>query len=320
MRRTAAADAAGAAEAPGATAVTHAAPGSGPTAAAKAPPGPRQPGRLLLVPNTLDLGSTAVDIQMLLPLGVLRQAAALQHWVVEDARSARAFLKRVAAVVPLAQPLQALHIQELPRPRKGAAAGAGAAQRAAPGPSGAAPADRADGAHLLAPALAGEDIGLLSEAGLPAVADPGSALVQAAHAAGVPVQPLAGASSLLLALAASGLNGQSFAFVGYLPQEAAARASRIRELEAASRRLQQTQIAIETPYRNAALLEALVSQLQPQTWLSVSSGLTGPLAWTHTDRTVAWRKALASPGGSASAEAGRRHLSDREPAVFCWLA
>ena len=309
MRRTAAADAAGAAGDTGTTAATHPAPGSGPTTAGKAPPGPRQPGRLLLVPNTLDLGSTAVDIQMLLPLGVLRQAAALQHWVVEDARSARAFLKRVAAVVPLAQPLQALHIQELPRPRKGAGAGAGAA-----------PADRADGVHLLAPALAGEDIGLLSEAGLPAVADPGSALVQAAHAAGVPVQPLAGASSLLLALAASGLNGQSFAFVGYLPQEAAARASRIRELEAASRRLQQTQIAIETPYRNAALLEALVSQLQPQTWLSVSSGLTGPLAWTHTDRTVAWRKALASPGGSASAEAGRRHLSDREPAVFCWLA
>jgi len=293
------------------------------------PSGPRQPGRLLLVPNTLDLGSTAVDIQMLLPLGVLRQAAALQHWVVEDARSARAFLKRVAAVVPLAQPLQALDIQELPRPRNGAGASASASAGAGAG-AGSSPADRAAEARLLAPALAGEDIGLLSEAGLPAVADPGSALVQAAHAAGVPVQPLAGASSLLLALAASGLNGQSFAFVGYLPQEATARATRIRELEAASRRGQQTQIAIETPYRNAALLEALSTHLQPQTWLSVSSGLTGPLAWTHTDRAGAWRKSLASSGGVASAQAqaqvqvqppaGRRPLSDREPAVFCWLA
>lgn len=277
----------------------------------------RLSGRLLLVPNTLDLGSTAVDIRQVLPLGVLQQAAALQHWVVEDARSARAFLKRVAAVVPLAQPLQMLQIQELPRPRKGG--NAPATHGAAAGKAGASTAAAGDWARLLAPALAGADIGLLSEAGLPAVADPGNALVQAAHAAGVPVQPLAGASSLLLALAASGLNGQSFAFVGYLPQEPAARAARIRELEAVSRRLQQTQIAIETPYRNAALLDALATQLQPQTWLSVSSGLTGPLAWTHTARAAAWRKDPAAHHRGAGATS-RPPLSDREPAVFCWLA
>ena len=114
-----------------------------------------------------------------------------------------------------------------------------------------------DGDRLLAPALAGDDLGLISEAGLPAVADPGARLVAAAHAAGIRVVALPGASSITLAVAASGLNGQSFAFVGYLPIEAEARAARIRELEATSRRLAQTQVMIETPYRNAALLGAL---------------------------------------------------------------
>jgi len=259
------------------------------TATVNAPASPR--GRLLLVPNTLDLGAEAVDLQDLLPLGVLRQAAALQHWVVEDARSARAFLKRVQAVVPLALPLQALAMTELPRARKGSGQ----------------PVPAAEWAALLAPALAGHDLGLLSEAGLPAVADPGAALVQAAHAAQVPVWPLAGASSLLLALAASGLNGQSFAFVGYLPQESAARLTRLRELEAVSRKLQQTQILIETPYRNAALLAALLAGLNGQTRLSVSSGLTGPAAWTHSATVSDWRRS-------------GRAMSDREPAVFALLA
>jgi len=254
-----------------------------------APAGP--PGRLLLVPNTLDLGAEPVDLQDLLPLGVLRQAAALQHWVVEDARSARAFLKRVHAVVPLAVPLQALAMTELPRPRKGSGQAVPAAEWAA----------------LLAPALAGHDLGMLSEAGLPAVADPGAALVQAAHAARVTVVPLAGASSLLLALAASGLNGQNFAFVGYLPQDGVARTARMRELEALSSRLQQTQILIETPYRNAAMLAALLAGLNGQTQLSVSSGLTGPAAWTHSAKVADWRR---SP----------RVMNDREPAVFALLA
>lgn len=257
------------------------------------------PGRLLLVPNTLDLGAAAVDIRDLLPLGVLRQAAALQHWAVEDARSARAFLKRVAAVLPLAAPLQAIAMRELPRPRKGAPAASAATLQA-------------EHAALLAPALAGHDLGLLSEAGLPAVADPGSLLVQAAHAAGVPVQPLAGASSLLLALAASGLNGQSFAFVGYLPQDAAARSARIRELETHSRRQQQAQLAIETPYRNAALLQALLATLLPDTRLSISSGLTGPAGFTRSGTVAQWRQWLVA--GTAPA------LSDKEPAVFAWQA
>ena len=134
-------------------------------------------GRLLLVPNALDLGAaTAPELRDVLPLGVIRRAAALTHWVAENAKSARAFLKRVAVVEPLALALQDIRIAELPRLTKGRAGGL--------------PASAFDA--LLAPALEGHDLGLLSEAGLPAVADPGAALVAAAHAAGIVVEPLPG--------------------------------------------------------------------------------------------------------------------------------
>ena len=157
------------------------------------------------------------------------------------------------------------------------------------------------------PALDGHDLGLISDAGLPAVADPGAALVQAAHETGVTVLPLAGASSLLLALAASGLNGQSFAFVGYLPQDAAGRAARLKTLEATSRRAAQTQLLIETPYRNAAMLAALLEVLSAQTRISVACGLSLPDGWCRTDTVAAWRaKPLQMP--------------DRKPAVFGFLA
>ena len=250
------------------------------------------PGTLWLVPAPLDLGAAETPLDAVLPQAALARAAALRHWVVEDAKSARALLRRVGQLVPLAQPLQALQLVELPRPPKGS-----------PRPGTAA----IDWRALLAPALQGHDLGLLSEAGLPAVADPGSLLVAAAHEAGVPVQPLAGPSSLMLALAASGLNGQSFAFVGYLPQEAESRTARIRELEASSRRLGQTQLAIETPYRNAALLQALVQALQPTTRLSVSVGLTLEGGFTRSAPVAAWRRQPLA-------------LPDRLPAVFAWLA
>jgi len=234
-------------------------------------------GRLLLVPTPLDFGihgaGESLDLQDHLPLGVIRQAAALDHWVVENAKTARAFLKRVDAIVPLATPLQALTIRELPRQAKGTK------NTTLPDLDG-----------LLAPATAGHDIGLVSEAGLPAVADPGAALVQAAHRLGIAVVALPGASSLLLALAASGLNGQSFAFVGYLPIEEQARAARIRELEAASRRAAQAQLVIETPYRNATLLGALLDHLQPATRLAVSNGLGAPTGWSRSDTVAAWRR------------------------------
>ena len=256
-----------------------------------------KPGQLLLVPNTLDLGTDCeVPLDTVLPRLVIETAAGLGHWVCENAKTTRALLKRVHQLVPLALPLQQIQITELPRPPKGGGQGGGK------------PAAPPDLRPLLAPALAGHDVGLLSEAGLPAVADPGAALVQAAHAMGLVVVPMAGPTSLLLALAASGLNGQSFAFVGYLPVEPAARAARIRELDTWSRRAGQTQIAIETPYRNDALLAALVQHLQPTTQLAVASGLTLPGARCETRSVAAWRQvAVAELGG-------------RLPAVFSWLA
>lgn len=236
-------------------------------------------GRLLVVPNTLDFGTVPIDLRLLLPQGVIDAAAGLGRWACENAKTTRAFLKRVDAVTPLAQPLQAIDIRELPRPAKG---------RAAP-----APADFEPWLKLL---RAGDDVGLLSEAGLPAVADPGSALIAAVHDAGLAVLPLPGASALSLALAASGLDGQSFAFVGYVPQDAAARTARLRELEAASRRSRQTQMLIETPYRNAALLAALLDALAPDTRLAVACALTLPQGWVRSARVERWRREpLAMP-------------------------
>lgn len=248
------------------------------------------------MPTPLDFGvagrSAAADLRDVLPREAIQAAARLRHWVAENAKSMRAFLKRVDAAEPLAAPLQSLHIVELPRPPKGGRPSASAAP---------------DWRGLLAPALAGEDVGLASEAGMPAIADPGAGLVAAAHDAGLAIVPLTGPNSLMLALAASGLNGQSFAFAGYLPVEGAARASRIRELESLSRRGMQTQLVIETPYRNAALLAALVEHLAPTTRLSVSCGLTLPDGWTRSATVAAWR---SQP----------RALPGDVPAVFALLA
>ena len=177
-------------------------------------------GTLWLVPNTLDLGvESDAPLDATLSRGVIEQAAVLTHWAVENAKTARAFLKRVHALQPLALPLQSIDIRELPRTPK----------------DGTSPPSASEWDRLLEPARAGHSIGLLSEAGLPAVADPGAALVAAAHRASIEVRPLPGPSSVTLALAASGLHGQSFAFVGYLPTDAAQRAMKIRELEARSR-------------------------------------------------------------------------------------
>ncbi len=249
-------------------------------------------GRLILIPNTLDFGvDDTLDLREVLPQRVIEQAARLAHWAAENAKTTRALLKRVDAIAPLAQPLQSLQIAELPRPPKGKPAGDDAAAWRA----------------LLAPALAGHDLGLISEAGLPAVADPGARLVALAHEAGIEVVPLSGPSSLLLALAASGLNGQSFAFVGYLPVDAGGRAARIRELEALSAKAQQTQLLIETPYRNEALRQALLTTLKPGTRLSISVGLTLPGGWTRTATAADWKRHPAA-------------LPDRIPAVFAILA
>lgn len=243
-----------------------------------------QPGTLYLVPAPLDFGcDVQAPLQDALPAGTLQAAARLTHWICENAKSTRAYLKRVDALHPLAAPLQQQQITELPREvhKKGDHGGKGAAPF--------------DAKPLLAAALAGQDVGLVSEAGMPAVADPGSSVVRAAHDLGIAVAPLVGPVSLLLALAASGMNGQNFAFTGYLPQDGTERSQRIRELEALALKTGQTQLFIETPYRNAALWQALVQTLQPATRLALASGLTLPTARIQSRTVSQWRQQPAVP-------------------------
>lgn len=206
-----------------------------------------------------------------LPAPALEIVRGLRDFAVENAKSARAFLGAVGMPVALRE----LRLADI-------------------------------GNATLAPLRAGRPLGLLSEAGCPAIADPGAALVEAAHREGFRVVPLVGPSSITLALMASGLEGQRFAFCGYLPREAPERARRIRELESRSRRERETEIFIETPYRSDALLGALLESCAPMTRLCVAADLT--LATESiTVRTVAEWKRQATPVG-------------RRPAVFLLLA
>lgn len=239
---------------------------------------PTPTGKLYLVPAPLDFGcAVQAPLTDVMPAGTLVAAAALTHWICENAKSARAYLKRIGELHPLRLPLREQQIVELPREvhKKGDHEG------------------DFDASAWLAPAQQGHDIGLVSEAGMPAIADPGSSVVRAAHGLGIPVVPLVGPVSLLLTLAASGLNGQNFAFVGYLPQDAAQRAQRIRELESLALKSGQAQLFIETPYRNLALWEALVKTLQPSTRLALGSGLTLPDALTRSQLVKLWRQQSA---------------------------
>lgn len=234
------------------------------------------PGTLYLVPAPLDFGTgTPVPLAHVMPDATLQVAARLGHWIAENAKTTRAYLNRVHATHPLAQPLQAIAIQELPREvHKKGDHGSGTF----------------DARPLLSPARDGHDIGLVSEAGMPAIADPGSSVVRAAHALGIAVVPLVGPVSLLLALAASGLNGQNFAFVGYLPQQPAPRLQRLRDLEALALSTGQTQLFIETPYRNPAMWQALLEALRPETTLAVATGLTLPSAAVRSSKVALWKK------------------------------
>ncbi|MCB4361720.1 SAM-dependent methyltransferase [Quatrionicoccus australiensis] len=216
-------------------------------------------GTLYLIP--VPLGPTAP--QESLPANVLTVIHPLTHFVVEQAKTARAFLKAAGT----AKPLQELLLEELNEHTKDAAL------------------DR-----LLEPLRAGHDIGLLSEAGCPAVADPGANLVALAQKENIRVVPLIGPSSLLLALMASGLNGQRFAFQGYLPAKEADRSKTLRELEAESRKRMQTQLFIETPYRNRAMFDAVLQTCQPATRLTVATDLTLPGESVITKTIAQWKK------------------------------
>ena len=232
------------------------------------------PGTVYLVPAPLDFGCHSQSpLNQSMPEGTLQIAATLQHWVCENAKSTRAYLKRVHETHPLCAPLQAMSLQELPHDvhKKGDHLG------------------HFDARPLLQAALEGHNMGLVSEAGMPAIADPGSSVVRAAHDLGLRVVPLVGPVSLLLAMAASGLNGQNFAFVGYVPSSSADRTQRIRELESLALKTGQTQLFIETPYRNTALLQALLQTLQYNTRLATASGLTLTQAKCYSDIVKNWK-------------------------------
>ena len=220
-------------------------------------------GTLYLVPNLLG----AVPPSDVLPARTIAIARRLSHWVVETPKPARAFLKSLDLEVPIAE----LAIEAI----------------------GEAP----DGAHLeelLAIVREGHDLGMLSDAGCPGVADPGAALVAAAHVANLRVVPLVGPSAVLLALMAAGMNGQRFAFHGYLPASADGRAQALRRLEADSRAQRCTQIFIETPYRNVAMLGAIVDVLAPATRVCVAADLTSPGETVATRHVRDWRGRDAS--------------------------
>lgn len=246
-------------------------------------------GKLYLVPAPLDFGcEDLAPLQDVMPLATIRIAAGLACWICENAKSTRAYLKRINEIEALAQPVQSLQLQELPR------------EVHKKGDHG----SNFDARPLLIAALEGRDIGLVSEAGMPAIADPGSSVVRAAHDLGIQVLPLTGPMSLMLALAASGLNGQSFAFAGYLPQDPAGRSQRIRELESLALKTAQTQIFIETPYRNTAMLQALLQALHGNTRLSLSFGLTLASGWSKSAQVSQWKKDNPTPPLNL-------------PAVFC---
>ncbi len=247
------------------------------------------PGTLYLIPNTLGPTEAAPHaLSHILPEQVQDIASKLEYFVAENAKTARAFLKLVGIDHPLARPLQEIQIAELNvnTPQQALAA-------------------------LLAPLLEGRDAGLVSEAGVPAVADPGADLVRLAHQHGVTVRPLVGPSSLLLAVMASGLNGQSFAFNGYLPTDAGQRTKRIQQLEQRSRSEKQTQLLIETPYRNGAMLEALVASCQPGTLVCVATDLSLATETVRTQTAAKWKAQLA---------AGKAPDFHKKPTVFLFLA
>jgi 16S rRNA (cytidine1402-2'-O)-methyltransferase len=216
------------------------------------------PGRLYLVPNLLGL----VRPQTVLPARTIAVACSLRHFVVENAKPARQFLKALGTTTPLQQ-LDIAEIGENPSPQRCA--------------------------ELLAPVRAGNDLGMLSDAGCPGIADPGALLVAAAHREGVVVTPLVGPSAILLALMASGMNGQGFTFHGYLPAKPAARVEAIGRLESASRQNNYAQLFIETPYRNAALLDALVATCRDETRLCVAVDLTTETESVESQPVRDWR-------------------------------
>ncbi|MDZ4202450.1 MAG: SAM-dependent methyltransferase [Gallionella sp.] len=221
-------------------------------------------GTLYLIPCTLgDTPATQV-----LPQHTIDVARKLKHFVVEQAKTARQFLSALKPELPI----QSLHFAMLNEHT-----------------------EARELADLLAPLLAGEDVGIISEAGCPGIADPGADLVNLAHRHGIRVVPLVGPSSILLALMASGLNGQCFAFHGYLPIAEEDRARTIAVLEAESAKRNQTQLFIETPYRNDKMFHALLAHCRAQTLLCIACDISLPGELIQTRSIAQWKSAPPPP-------------------------
>ena len=220
-----------------------------------------QPGILYLVPAPLG----HADISLVTPQGVKRIVANLDTFIVENAKTARQYLARLELATPL-QRIQLLVLNEHTPPE--------------------------ELTTLLKPLLSGKNVGLMSEAGCPAVADPGAALVNLAHANRIRVVPLAGPSAILLALMASGMNGQRFAFHGYLPVSSEERTKKIAELEKTSKTLDQTEIFIEAPYRNRKLLQSLLETCRETTLLCLATDITLVSENIATKRIGEWKSKL----------------------------
>jgi len=233
-------------------------------------------GTLYLLPTPISEGAA----ELTLPSSVIAVARRLNYFLAENAKSARSFLKQVEHP----RPLRELTIIEIGH---------------APDPSML--------EEWLQPIATGTDAAVVSEAGCPAIADPGATLVAAAHRLAIRVAPLIGPSSLLLALMGSGLNGQSFRFLGYLPVASAERSARIAAIERDSRS-GETQLFIETPYRSASMFDALLQTCAPKTRLAVAIDLTGPAEFVRMRSIADWRSKEKRP------------QLERRPAVFCLLA
>ena len=221
-------------------------------------------GKLYLIPTPL--GDNPVE--EVIPKHVLETACSLRRFVVEQTRTARRFLSRYG----LKGHVDELEFHELNEHSTD------------------------DEVRSLMSLFDGSDVGLLSEPGLPAVADPGARLVELCHLQGVEVVPLVGPSSLMMALMASGLNGQCFEFCGYIPAKADSRKAALRSLEKQSRAASRSEIIIETPYRNDALFADMLQNLSPDTRICVAADISLPTQYIRTARVAQWRKAPITIG------------------------
>lgn len=216
-------------------------------------------GTLYMVPVTL--GDD--NLSFVIPSDVIQLVKGLEYFVVENEKSARRFLGTVKSN----KPVRELNFQLLNEHT---------AEKDLP--------------ELIAPLLAGHNVGMLSEAGCPGIADPGATLAALAHRKGIKVSPLVGPSSILLSLMASGFNGQQFTFLGYLPSDKAARVTKLKEIEKQSERLNETQIFIETPYRNQHMLEDILASCNANTKLCIARNVSLEVELVVSKTIAEWKK------------------------------